>query len=227
VNDSQIDKIFESDQQVDTALLERVSASITTALQPVRPLPPVWKLVAALMSIAALYAIAAAWWLGMSGVQKLSGAGIALIFSVLGVCLLLVAIITIREMTPGSAWRIGPWKLLVLVIAGFVAVDAVLFQDYSASRFVPQGVACLKAGLAVALPTGVTSWFVLRRGLAVSPSSAGLSAGTLAGLAGLVMLELHCPNFQAPHVMVWHTAVIPLSALVGMSLALLRRTRST
>ena len=29
------------------------------------------------------------------------------------------------------------------------------------------------------------------------------------------MLELHCANFQALHVLVWHTAVVPVSAAAG------------
>jgi hypothetical protein len=46
----------------------------------------------------------------------------------------------------------------------------------------------------------------------------------LGGLAGVGVLELHCTNFQAAHVLVWHTAVVPLSgaagALVGWTLHL-------
>jgi hypothetical protein len=40
-------------------------------------------------------------------------------------------------------------------------------------------------------------------------------AGTLAGLAGVTVLELHCANLQVPHVMLWHTAVMPVSAAAG------------
>jgi hypothetical protein len=43
--------------------------------------------------------------------------------------------------------------------------------------------------------------------------------GTLAGLAGLTMLELHCANFQVLHVMLWHTAVMPVSGASGASMA--------
>ena len=50
-------------------------------------------------------------------------------------------------------------------------------------------------------------------------TAAGLAAGTLAGLAGLTMLEFHCANFNAMHVMVWHTAVVPVSGLVGAIVA--------
>jgi hypothetical protein len=33
------------------------------------------------------------------------------------------------------------------------------------------------------------------------------------------MLELHCQNFQAAHVLVWHIGVIPLSAAAGAFVA--------
>jgi hypothetical protein len=46
-----------------------------------------------------------------------------------------------------------------------------------------------------------------------------LVAGTLSGLAGLIMLELHCPNFEVPHLVVWHTAVVLFSGGVGALLA--------
>jgi len=32
------------------------------------------------------------------------------------------------------------------------------------------------------------------------------------------MLELHCPNLKAIHVMVWHVAVVVVSGLVGWAI---------
>jgi hypothetical protein len=37
----------------------------------------------------------------------------------------------------------------------------------------------------------------------------------LGGLAGVGLLELHCPNFQTAHILVWHAAVVPVSAALG------------
>jgi hypothetical protein len=78
---------------------------------------------------------------------------------------------------------------------------------------------CLIAGLSVAIPAGLLTWLVLRRGYAVDRAAAGLAAGTLAGLAGVATLELHCPNFELYHILLWHTAVVPLSAAAGLALA--------
>ena len=90
-----------------------------------------------------------------------------------------------------------------------------LFRDYSTDHFFSAGIACLLTGLLHAIPAGLLSWLMLRHGFAVNAASAGLVAGTLGGLAGVGMLELHCPNFQAAHILVWHTAVVPVSAALG------------
>jgi len=70
------------------------------------------------------------------------------------------------------------------------------------------------------------SWLLLRRGFAVNSVSAGLVGGALAGLCGVTMLELHCVNFEALHVLVWHTAVVPVSAAAGALVGWALRSRS-
>jgi hypothetical protein len=45
-----------------------------------------------------------------------------------------------------------------------------------------------------------------------------LACGTLAGLAGVIMLELHCAKLLAPHLVVWHTAVLLVSAATAFAL---------
>jgi hypothetical protein len=142
-----------------------------------------------------------------------------MIFPVLAICGWLTAIMSAAEMVPGSRRWTNPSRLLILVLVAFLAADALLFQDYDLGSFVAQGWPCLRAGVMVAVPTGIASWFALRRGFAVNPASAGLASGTLAGLAGLAMLELHCAIQLAPHIMFWHTAVIPVSALIGSLVA--------
>jgi hypothetical protein len=49
-----------------------------------------------------------------------------------------------------------------------------------------------------------------------------MAAGTLAGLG---MLELHCANLEAPEVMVWNTAVVIVSGLVGGMIGWVARLR--
>jgi hypothetical protein len=214
VKDKEIDELLAAPNRVDPSLLDRVSTSIGASLQPVRPMAPAWMLASVLWLLAAGIAVVSASALGMYGIQKLNGAEMGTIFPALGIFTWLAALLSVAAMTPGGM-RWNPARLLLIVLLAWIALDAILFRDYQMDFFVRQGIPCLRAGLIVAIPAGVASWLVLRRGFAVNAGAAGLAAGALAGLAGLIMLEIHCPNLHAMHVMVWHTAVIPVSALAG------------
>jgi Negative regulator of sigma F len=232
VKDREIDEAIERAacdlREMDPDLLGRVASSMSASLRPVRPVAPAWMLASWLLAISVILAVAAAWWLGFSGFQKLDVVEIGSIFPALAIFIWLAALLCVAEMTPGGLrWKNpvimqNPGILLLVVLVIWIAIVSVFFRDYDMGAFVPQGMGCLRAGLLVAIPAGAGSWLVLRRGFAVSPLGAGLAAGMLAGLAGLLMLELHCPNLRAPHVMVWHTAVIPVSALAGGVLAVIK-----
>ena len=200
---------------VDPAIGNRLSNSIRTSLRPVRPLPPAGILAAGLFSIGAGFALAGAATLGLHGLARLSGLGIALIFPALAALSWLAAVASVAAMRPGSRRPLGAALLPAVASVLLVAVFAFVFRDYRTHRFVHEGIVCLTAGMLLAIPAGLAGWLPVRRGFAVNAVAAGMAMGTLAGLAGVAMLELHCANFEAPHVMLWHTAVIPLSALAG------------
>jgi hypothetical protein len=200
---------------VDPALVDRIVNSLGASLRPVRPLPSSRVLVAVLMAACVAVASAGATVLGLHGIRAMSAVRIALIFPVLLTLISLAAVVCESEMIPGSRHRVTPWVLLVSGCLALTAVFALLFTDYRSERFVSQGIACLTAGLLLAIPTAVIGWWVLHLGFAVDSLTAGVAVGTLAGLAGVSMLELHCPNFEAPHIMVWHTAVLALSGAAG------------
>jgi hypothetical protein len=229
VNDKEIDKILEqageARHEVDPALLDRVARTIETSMRPVRPLPPTWMTAGVLIMICFGVALAAAARAGMHGFENLSALQRALIFPALAVFVLVAAVVCVREMIPGSRRIVEPGALLGIGCVALLGVYAFLFRQYRTENFVHAGVVCLTVGLLLAIPSGLASWIVLRRGFAVNSIAAGLAAGTLAGLAGVTMLELHCTNFQAPHVMLWHTSVLPLSAAAGALLAWAARHR--
>jgi len=229
VRDKDIDEILKQVGQaphgVDPALLDRVANSIRPSLRPVRPLPPTWVLAGGQVLICAAVALAGAARSGFYGIQKLSVLERALIFPTLGVLIWLGAVAFVSEMIPGSRRRAAPWFLLGAGSLALLAVFVALFRDYRTDHFVSQGIVCLTAGLLHAIPAALASWFLLRRGFAVKPVAAGLVVGTLAGLAGVTMLELHCANFQVLHVMLWHTAVMSVSGAAGALLAWAARFR--
>ncbi len=223
MRDRDIDDILkraaDATQDVDPALLNRVSNSIGASIYPVRTLWPAWILAACLVLIGGAVATVGAMILGPNGVQKMSVVEIGLIFPVLSILIWLASILCVAEFIPGSRRPMAPWLLAMFCCAGLTVVFGLVFHDYRTEHFVSQGLTCLSAGLVHALPASLAAWLLLRRGFAVKPVAAGFATGTLAGLAGSTMLELHCANFEAPHVMVWHIAVIPLSGAAGALVA--------
>jgi hypothetical protein len=231
VKDEEIDDVLKETARgphvLKTETMQRVSDSIKTSLQPVRPLPPTWMLAGGMVLVCAAVALAGAARAGFFGIEKMNLFQRALIFPTLVVFAWVVGVALVHEMVPGSRHRIAPGTLLMLVSGLVVSIFALLFRDYQTSDFFAAGIACLLTGLLFAFPAALLAWLVLRRGFAVNPVSAGLVTGTLAGLAGLAMLELHCQNFQAAHVLVWHIGVIPLSAAAGALVALSRRLNAS
>ena len=71
----------------------------------------------------------------------------------------------------------------------------------------------MRTGLAYAVPAAAAFWLLLRRGAILAPGLTGATAGGLAGLAGMGVLDMRCPNSNAYHILIWHVGV----ALVAMA----------
>jgi hypothetical protein len=210
---------------LDPALVERMAAAARRDLRPVRPLPGNGPLILRLFTVFCAVAIAGGALLGFFGLRRLSPGAIAVIFPELGVLALLTSIVFAGAMVPGSRRLFHPAVLLAAACILMDSAFVVLFPDHSLGSFVPQGLVCFRAGLIWAAPSGVLGWYALRRGFAVDRGAAGIAAGTFAGLTGLAMLELHCPNLRLPHVAIWHLAVVPAGALAGWGIYFLGSKR--
>jgi hypothetical protein len=138
-----------------------------------------------------------------------------LIFSTLGILTWAAGREFVSQLIPGSRPLLSVGAFLTVAGAALLGVFTLVFRDYRTDHFISAGIACLLTGVLLAIPAGLLSWLLLRRGFALNPVAAGLGGGALAGLCGVTMLELHCANFQALHVLVWHTAVVPVSAAAG------------
>jgi hypothetical protein len=228
VTDQDIDRVLNQAKPVpgelDEALRARIAASLPSPLQPVRPLPRPWVLTSGLVLICAVVGVAGAARAGFYGIEKLGLWAALPILAAVGLLAWLAGEKLVAEMIPGRVHRLSPGALLVAVSGVLLAVFAFSFTDYHTRHFLSAGLACLITGLLHAVPAAVLVCILLRRGFAVSSISAGLVGGGLAGLAGVTMLELHCSNFEALHVLVWHTAVVPVSAAAGAAVGwVLRR----
>jgi len=230
VKDEEIDevlkKVARAPYDLASETLQRVADSIKPSLRPVRPLPPTWVMTGGLIVVCAAVSLAGAARAGFFGFEKMDLLERSLIFPALVVLACVAGNGFIHEMIPGSLRRVSPGALVGLGSAALLSVFAFLFRDYRTDHFVSVGIVCLLTGLLHAIPAALLSWLLLRRGFALNPVSAGLAAGTLGGLAGVGVLELHCPNFQAAHVLVWHTAVVPVSGAAGALVAWMLRFRA-
>jgi hypothetical protein len=205
--------------RVDPAVLERIEAVIVSSLYPVRPIANRWILSSALVVVVSAVALLGGAAAGFEGFQQMDGWTRGLVFP----ALLLLAVLSGSSyagvMIPGSRRVLSPALVLFLSCTVMASVFAATFRDYGTQAFVAQGVDCLKAGVTHAVPAAAAGWLVLRRGWAIDRTGAGIAAGTLAGLAGLGLLELHCPSGQVFHVLVWHVGVVASCAAAGMSVA--------
>jgi hypothetical protein len=207
-----------SPREVPAQLLERIADSIAPSLRPVRPLPPNWVLSGALGLIGGAVALIGAARAGFQGFEALGFLSRVLILSALALFIWAAARRAVGEWTPGSPRRLSTGGLVAAFSVALAVVFALLFNDYRTENFVSAGLTCLGTGVLHAIPVALIAWWVLRRGCALDSVSAGLAVGALAGLAGLAglaVLELHCANFEALHVLLWHTLVVPVSAGFG------------
>ena len=182
-----------------------------------RPLPASWILTLLFAGTSATVAVASGSLLGAHGFYALDDLERASIYPTLIALALVAAVACSRQMRPVGGSRLGVVALL-LALACLPAMASAIFRGYSTVNLVPEGFPCLRAGLLVALPTGILITWILRRGFVLDWSAAGLAGGVLAGLTGLGMLEVHCPNLKAIHIMVWHLGVVVVSAALGSAM---------
>jgi len=162
-------------------------------------------------------------WRALGTFQKLG------VFPPLAVCAGAVACSLIRLIVPGSRHTISPARVPAGVLSLLAVVFASIFHWRQESGFFSTGLGCLRIGLACAVPASTLLWLFLRRGVVLSPGLTGATAGGLAGLVGLSLLEIRCPNLNASHILIWHLCVTLLAMAGGLVIGRvsdLRRNRS-
>ena len=129
---------------------------------------------------------------------------------------ILLAISLVRQIVPGSKHTFSPATLPLAIWTGLMTMMATTFRSKQDSTFMASGLTCMKNGLTYAIPAAFLLWLTLRRGAILFPKLMGAAAGGLAGLIGLSVLEVNCPNLNVFHVLVWHGGVILISSLGGV-----------
>src|SRR5262249_46007071 len=96
--------------------------------------------------------------------------------------------------------------------------------------FIGNGLSCFRGGLTFSIPAALLFWQLLRRGAMLFPKLVGAAPGGLAGLVGLSVLGLNCPNPSVFHILVLHFGVVLISAaggaLIGATVEYVQRRRN-
>ena len=219
MRDSEIDKMLkraaETTPSAPPEVVNRITGAIASDLHAVLPMASPKILLLALILLCGLIGITGATVLGPYGLRQMNAIQASITLAVLTAIIVLAACVSLAESIPGSRRILSPSMLVTVCCVALIAVFVLLFRDYRVERFVAQGIPCLRAGLLHAIPAALGVWWILRRGFAVNPMASAFARGVLAGLAGILMLEIHCANFETLHVIVWHTLVIPISGALA------------
>lgn len=199
----------------DATRLAKIRKALAESAAPVQPLPSNAVLMLLCLGVFVALAVILAAPVGFSGFIKMSPGERWMEYPVVFLLALALAGGVVEQMIPGSRRTIGPlWSILLAIL--LLSITAlVLFPNFDTTRFVPQGIPCLRYGLLCAVPAAGLTWALMRRGFIANPFAGAVSGGAFSGLLGAAALALHCPIFSAPHIIVWHIGVIVVTSLTG------------
>lgn len=196
-----------------------------TAVRPRRPMRELGVMVV----LSLLYAAALVAMFALRGDLRelpmpwLVAAGLAWLLGFVVPCYL--ALVPVRgSMQP--RWRLAA-ACAVITSIGFVVLGLLVHPSGAHSQYVgwehiARGHGCLEIGVATALVPVVIGAVFLRRALPVGARWVAAALGAGGGCLGGLVLHLHCPRTDAPHVGLVHGGVVVISAL--LSAALVTRT---
>jgi hypothetical protein len=198
-----------------SATLRQIAECLAANLRPVRPMAAKRYSFGALVGIFISFVAIGGHRMGAFAIAVMTPLQIAAILGVLAIATGLVAYSLVNQMVPGSRHRIPPMLLLVGIAIMLTITIAVLFQFQHERHFWIKCWACIQAGTPIGILAAVPFGLVLRRGAILSPGATGAATGLLAGLVGTSVLEIHCPNLDAWHILVSHLGVAILCAMLG------------
>jgi hypothetical protein len=198
--------------------MNQIESAIVADLKPVRPLAPA---AVYFWGFALIFGAACGigfWIAGWHGWKALSSAQKLLIFLPLIVSSLLLAFSLVHQMVPAAPYtRLSAMLSTALFVLLLLAMT-VQFHAASEPAFVHAGLVCFRTGMVFAVPTAFLLAPLLLHGAGLSPLLTGATGGGLAGLAGFTILEMHCPNLDLNHILVWHVSVTLVCVISGLTL---------
>ena len=209
-----------ADAQMDSRQIDRLQEMIVGDLRPVRPLLPSWVFLLAFALIFVGLSYLGGSYLGPHGWFVLMPGQKIAVFATLAASAALLAFSLVKQMVPGQKSLFHPGLLPIALFVLLCLVVASVFQVRVDPYFLRAGEACLKAGVPYAIPAAFVFWLILRRGAILSPRVVGAMTGMLAGLVSTTVLEVHCPNLDVWHILVWHVGIALLGMISGLLIAI-------
>jgi hypothetical protein len=198
--------------------LSQIERNLIADLQVVRPVGPASYPIAAFGAIFVSAFSLSIYRLGAFAITVMSPLQTTAILGALAISTGLLTYSLAHQMVPGSRHRISPVLLPIAIIISLMIAIGVLFQFQNDRDFGVRAWACFRAGMPIGFVPAVPCWLVLRRGAILSPTMTGAATGLLSGLVGTSVLEMHCPNLDAWHILVSHLGVAVLCSIAGLTL---------
>jgi hypothetical protein len=202
------------------ATVRQMAEGMATNLRPVRPVPPARYFFGAFVGIFFSVVALGVYRMGAFAIAVMTPLETSAILSALAISTGLLAYSLVLQMVPGSRHRIPPGLLPIGITISLAIAIAALFQFQHERNFWGDAWACIQAGAPLGLLAAVPFWLILRQGAILSPGMTGAATGLLAGLVGTSVLQIHCPNLDAWHILVSHLGAAMLCALAGLVIGL-------
>jgi hypothetical protein len=214
---SRLQAALDSSLQADfpEALRDRIEGAVLRDLRPVSPVPGAMRVAVTLLLCSVVVIAAANWRLGLAGWRARSSVQASVDFGLLGISVLVLADVLAHQMAPGSRRRAAVGLYLGVPLLALLTADVSLFSYRWNPAFAPLALSCWEIGVTCAAVSAPLFWLALRRGLSLNPVSHGATAGLLAGLVGVTVLEIYCPYLDRLHISVSHIGAAVTSALAG------------
>ncbi len=205
---------FEAGCSVPEPVIGRIQERLLATLRPVSPLPPTQLLLAGFIVVFLLVAAAGGIGLGPLGLRVLSSFQTLVIFSTLALGSATAVYSLTQHMVPGSnSHGLQSGLLPAIVLGALFCATSLIFHPGEDAHFWAKSSVCLAIGLGFSAIAAIPFWLLLRRGVMLNPLAAGATAGLLAGLVGVTILEIHCPILAS------HLAAALLCSLFGLAIA--------
>lgn len=206
-------------EPVSSETLSQIQQRLSADLRPVRPMASAAVLFAAFAGIFLSVLALRVYRLGGAfGTHVLSPLQAATMLGIIVIGTSFLTYSLIQQMVPGSRHWI-PQNLLPLgLLAALLLAIVALFPFQHEQNFWARNWFCINVGCQTGLLAAVPIWLVLRRGAFISRRASGAAAGLLAGFVGVAVLEIHCPNLDAWHILISHLGPAVICCLVGLGI---------